>query len=74
MSVKRSEHIRGVQFDAETLRLVDDLCSRRGCSRSQLVRWLVRREAAADAQMVLPMDAPLREMEPEHTVKRSRRR
>lgn len=51
---KRREFIRGIQFDEYTLQLADALCERRGISRSQLLRWLVQREAAADAQLELP--------------------
>lgn len=54
MATKRAKDIRGIQFDELTLDLVDDLCRRRGVSRSQLIRDLIRKEAASDAQLALP--------------------
>lgn len=73
---KRCEHTRGVQFDAWTLQLVDDLCKRRGCSRSQLVRWLIVREAETDAQLALPLGGDVRAqlVEQAQKPKRSRSR
>jgi len=54
MGARRDQWIRGIQFDALSLRLADELSERRGCSRSQLVRWLIRQAAASDAQLGLP--------------------
>jgi len=54
LGTKRRRDVRGVQFDAETLGLIDDLCRRRGLSRSRLIRQLVRAEAARDGQEALP--------------------
>jgi len=52
--VRRSQFIRGVQLDGLTLRLVDELARQRGKSRSQLIRDLIRKEAASNAQQALP--------------------
>jgi len=54
MGTKRDQWIRGVQFDEQTLGMADAICRRRRCSRSQLVRWLIRREAASEPQIGLP--------------------
>ena len=47
-------NIRGVQFTWATLARVDELCRRRGLSRSELLRQLIDREYAADGQAGLP--------------------
>jgi len=51
---RRREYIRGIQLDALTLRLVDELANQRGQSRSQVIRDLIRQAAADNAQERLP--------------------
>lgn len=51
---KRDKWLRGIQFDNVSLQQADDLATRLGMSRSELVRWLVKQEHNKGDQPALP--------------------